>query len=161
MLRRRNCLFTAASKSVLAFPALLHPYECGAGCGCLAAAVLHLIPLFVCFTDGQQCQLHLEMCDNGRRCRREALTATPNFSYSSVATRCTCVLTCSHLHVSRQGADPPLASSAGQEDGDDSQQGADSQQSTASRTQYSTGLREHTHTHTQRTCELATFLHGH
>lgn len=40
--------------------------------------------------------------------------------------------TCSHLHVSGQGADPSLTSSTRQEDGDDGQQGADSQQSTAS-----------------------------
>lgn len=62
--------------------------------------------------------------------------------------RCTRVPTCSHLHVSSQGADPPLASSTGQEDGDDGQQGADSQQSTASRTEHCTSLRE---TQTQTT----------
>lgn len=31
----------------------------------------------------------------------------------------TSVLTWSHLHVTSQGADPPLTSSTGQEDGDD------------------------------------------
>lgn len=54
----------------------------------------------------------------------------------------TSVQTCSHLHVSSQGADPPLTSSTGQEDGNDGQQGADSQQSTASRTEHRTGLRD-------------------
>lgn len=58
----------------------------------------------------------------------------------------TSLLTCSHLHVSSQGADPSLTSSTGQEDGDDGQQGADSQQSTASRTQHRTGLRKNTNT---------------
>lgn len=65
---------------------------------------------------------------------------------------CVPVLTCSHLHVSSQGADPPLTSSTGQKDGDDGQQGADSQQSTSSWTQHGTGLqnkrtRTQTHTH--------------
>lgn len=55
-------------------------------------------------------------------------------------------LTWCHLHVSRQGADPPLTSSTRQEDGDDGQQGADGQQSAASRTQHCAGLREHTET---------------
>lgn len=54
----------------------------------------------------------------------------------------TCVQTCSHLHVARQGADPPLTSSTGQEDGDDGQQGADSQQSAASGAEHRAGLRE-------------------
>lgn len=54
----------------------------------------------------------------------------------------TSVLTGSHLHVSSQGADPPLASSAGQEDGDDGQQGADGQQSTASGAEHRAGLEE-------------------
>lgn len=57
-------------------------------------------------------------------------------------TKLACVHTCSHLHVARQGADPPLTSSAGQEDGDDGQQGADSQQSASSGAQHRTGLRE-------------------
>lgn len=54
----------------------------------------------------------------------------------------TCVQTCSHLHVARQGADPPLTSSTGQEDGDDGQQGADSQQSAASGAEHRAGLTE-------------------
>ncbi len=53
----------------------------------------------------------------------------------------TSVPTCSHLHVSSQGADPPLTSSAGQEDGDDGQQGANGQQSTASWAEHRAGLR--------------------
>ena len=52
VLRRHNCLFTASSKSVLAFPSPIHPYRYGAGSGCLAAAVLELfLFVFSCFCD--------------------------------------------------------------------------------------------------------------
>lgn len=66
VLKRHNCLFTAGSKSILASPALVHPYKCHADCGCLAAAVLEFFLLFffvfcfflfLCVTDGQQSQL--------------------------------------------------------------------------------------------------------
>lgn len=77
MLRRRNCLFTAGSKSILALPSAVHPYECCADSGCLAAAVLELFPLFFCFlTDGQQSQLLFTVLVIGsaiRACCREAL----------------------------------------------------------------------------------------
>lgn len=52
VLRRHNCLFTASSKSILAFPSPIHPYRYGADSGCLAAAVLELfLFVFSCFCD--------------------------------------------------------------------------------------------------------------
>lgn len=60
VLRRHNCLFTASSKSILAFPSQIHPYRYHADSGCLAAAVLELFLLslfFVFVTDGQQSRL--------------------------------------------------------------------------------------------------------
>lgn len=74
-------------------------------------------------------------------------SSSPLISFMSLLS----VPTCSHLHVTSQGADPPLTSSTGQEDGDDGQQGADSQQSTAAWTQHRTGLRtKHTDKQTER-----------
>lgn len=66
-----------------------------------------------------------------------------------------CVRTCSHLHVPSQGADPPLTSSTGQEDGNDGQQRADSQQGAASRAEHRAGLGDKQ----TNSSSLATFIY--
>lgn len=184
VLRRHNCLFTASSKSSLAFPSPIHPFKCHADSGCLAAAVLELFLLGFFFffwlignkvssfftalligsTISAGCRVALMLEDGIVKDvlylrgtgRTQNVTSFAVLCYLwegcplrlSHAALSMCVFThvptCSHLHVSSQGADPPLTSSTGQEDGDDGQQGADGQQSTASWAEHRTGLKHRT-----------------
>lgn len=139
---KRNCLFTAGSKSIFAFASKVHPYKChtfwlpSSNCAIHVPSfffdwLVRRIAPFFCV-----CSLH-----NGWVMKRWRRCFIQHWWCQKLEYReCTFVPTCRHLHVTSQSADPPLTSSAGQEDSDDGQQGAHSQQSTATGAQHCTGL---------------------